>query len=338
MNRSEKIMINPQPPAPGQGPNLDQATNRQSSFRRYAVPAALVVGGVTVGSFLAPIGFASAQEDGDDQVDQADQGAETDDDDRGRGDGRRGGPHAHIARGARLEVLTDSLGLDADELRAALAEGKSLADVAAEQGVAVEDLSAALVAEAEERIDDAVAEGMLDAERAEDMKAGLAERIDDHINRVPGERAGGEFGPGKGKRGPGGVFGDRAEMGTELAEFLGLSTDELRAAFTNGRSLADVADEQDVSEEALVDFLLERLEERLDQAVEDEKIDAGRAEQMLEDAEERIQDHIDDVPGDHQHHGRRGHGRHGGLKGFGSDGADDDTTDTGVTNDTSFQA
>ncbi len=329
-------MSNREPSTPGHGPNPDQATDRQSSLRRYAVPAALVVGGVTVGSFFAPIGFASAQEDGDDQADHT---AETDDDDgdRGRGHGRRG-PHGRLARGAQLDVLTETLGLDADELRAALAEGKSLATIAAEQGVAVEDLSAALVAQAEERIDDAVADGLLDAERAEDMKANLAERIDDHINRIPGERAEGEFGPGKGRRGPGGLFGDRAEMGAELAEFLGLSTDELRAAFADGQSLADVADGQDVSEEALVEFLLGQLEERLDQAIEDKKIDAERAEQMLEDAEERIQDHIDDVPGEHQRHGRRGHGRHGGPKGFGSDGSDDDTPDTGVTNNTSFQA
>jgi hypothetical protein len=127
-------------------------------------------------------------------------------------------------------------------------------------------------------------------------------------------------------------------MGTELAKFLGLSTDELREAFADGRSLADVADGQDVSEEALVEFLLGRLEERLDQAVADDKIDAERAEQMLENAEERIQDHIDDVPRDHEHHGRRGHGRHGGFNGFDSDGSDGDTPDTGVTNDTSFQA
>ncbi len=329
-------MSNPQPSTHGHGPNPDQATDRQSSWRRYAVPAALVAGGVTVGSVFAPIGFASAQEDGDDQADRT---AETDHDegDWGRGHGRRG-LQGHPARGAELEVLTETLGLDAGELRAALAEGRSLADIAAEQGVAVEDLSAALAAEAEERIDDAVADGMLDAERAEDMKANLAERIGDNINRIPSERAEGQFGPGEGRRGPGGLFGDRAEMGAELAEFLGLSTDELREAFADGRSLADVAEGQDVSEEALVEFLLGRLEERLDQAVEDEKIDAERAEQMLENAEERIQDHVDDVPGDHEHHGRRGHGRHGGFKGFDSGGSDNDTPDAGVTNNTSFQA
>lgn len=339
-------MTNPESSSPTQGPGPDQAGEQRSTLRRYALPAALVIGGVTAGSFFAPVGLASAQEDTDDQSDDTsesdnDSESETDDDadadvedGNRRGHGPRGG-HGHRGWHVQVDVLTDILGLDAEELRAAFADGKSLADIAAEQGVDVEELSAALVSAAEERIDEAVADGALDAERAEEMKAGLSERIDEHINNTPSERADGE-----GPRGRRGVIGGRGDVGAELAEFLGLDSEELRAAFAEGKSLADVAAEQNVSEDDLVGFLMGQLEERLDQAVADEKLDADRAEQLLEDAEERIQDHIDDVPGDRAEHGvRGGRGHHGGQGSFDDDsGSEDESSDTGVTNNTSFQA
>lgn len=96
--------------------------------------------------------------------------------------GPRGGfGHGHGERGVALTAAADALGLTTDELRAALADGSTLADVAEDQGVAVDDLVAALVAAAEERIDDAVADGRLTAEEAEQRKAELTERMTERV-------------------------------------------------------------------------------------------------------------------------------------------------------------
>lgn len=123
----------------------------------------------------------------------------------GAGDGRHGG---HGGHGANLDTAAEALGLTTDELRDALADGSTLADVAAAQGVAVEDLVAALVAEAEERLDEAVADGRLDAAEADELKAGLTERITERVESG-GPAGGGHHGwGGQGRHGGmGGMHG-----------------------------------------------------------------------------------------------------------------------------------
>lgn len=162
-----------------------------SKLKRLAIPTALVVGGVTAGSFLAPIGLASAQEsdsdtpdtdetDADVTVDEETEGTEDDHHHRGRHGRGKGG----VFRGG-LDTLEETLGLSAEEIRAGFAEGKTLADLAAEQGVSTDALADALVAQATERIDAAVADGKIDEDRAATAKENLEDRIDAAIEAEP---------------------------------------------------------------------------------------------------------------------------------------------------------
>jgi polyhydroxyalkanoate synthesis regulator phasin len=156
---------------------------------------------------------------------QADAVAETLADDMGPGGRGHGfGPghgFGHGGPGAGISTAAEALGLTVDELRDALADGTTLADVAATQGVPTEDLVAALVAAAEERIDEAVADGRLDAAEAAERTADLAERVTDHVeNGMPvgghhggGMRSGGGMGPGGGVGGGGGGTGGGGGMG-----------------------------------------------------------------------------------------------------------------------------
>ena len=279
-----------------------------SNLKRFLVPGALVVGGVTVGSLLAPVALASADDDtgstDSSSETDSDQSVEsTDDDERHRtGKGLRARHRIwHRARALAGDVVTETLGMTGEELRSALSEGKSLADIAVEQGVPVEDLTAALVGAAEERIDQAVAAGNLDEERGEKIKAELAERIDEHVNRVHD----GSTGPrGEGHWHRHGKHGHGAQA---VAEFLGMTTEELRAAHEDGQTLAEIAQSQGVSEDELVDFLLSKLQDRLDMAAENGRIDADQVEQILGEAETRIEEHIN---GERDGEGRlgRGHG------------------------------
>lgn len=271
-----------------------------SDLKRFIVPGALVIGGVTVGSMLAPIGFAAAQDDdtdsdGTDSVEESESvtdGDEEESDWRGR-IGRRSGVRGH---GPGLDVLTETLGLEADELRDALQDGKSLADIATEQGVSVDELKAALQQAAEERIDQALADGHIDEEKAAELKATLAEHVEAHINRSPTE----------GRRGHGHRSGGKLGLGSEaaeqhraaLAEFLGLTTEDLQVAFENGQSLAETAQAQGISEDELVAYLLQGLEERLDDAVENGKLDADHVADILENAEARIEQRVNAEPGE----------------------------------------
>jgi CRISPR/Cas system-associated endoribonuclease Cas2 len=103
-----------------------------------------------------------------------------------------------------LSIVADTLGMTTDELLAALDDETSIADVAAAQGVDVEDVVDALMERATERIQVAVENGRLTQEEADARLAQLRERVTERINE-PGlpER------PDRGERGPRGERPER---------------------------------------------------------------------------------------------------------------------------------
>jgi transposase-like protein len=100
-------------------------------------------------------------------------------DHRGHHDGGPGGPGG---RGPGLDAAADAIGITTDELRTALQDGSTLAEVAAAHDVTTQALIDALVADATTHLDEAVANGRIDAARAEEMKANLVERITARVN------------------------------------------------------------------------------------------------------------------------------------------------------------
>jgi ribosome-interacting GTPase 1 len=165
-----------------------------------------------------------------------------------------------------LSVAAEALGMTEDELRTALEEdGTSIADVAADQGVEVQKVVDALVADANARIDKAVTDGDLEADRAEELKSGLADRITEMVNgEFRGDR-GGRAGPFGGHgRGIGG-----ADLGV-AAEALGMTEDELRTALEeDGKSIADVAADKDVDPQKVIDALVASATENLEERITD---------------------------------------------------------------------
>ncbi|MGY2066084.1 hypothetical protein [Blastococcus sp. SYSU DS0619] len=81
-----------------------------------------------------------------------------------------------------LSAAAGALGLTEEELRTALEpDGTTLADVAEDQGVAAEDLVDALVLAEEERIAEAVEEGRLTQEQADERLADVETRVTERI-------------------------------------------------------------------------------------------------------------------------------------------------------------
>ncbi len=79
------------------------------------------------------------------------------------------------------------VGTDAEGLKAALSEGKTLAQIAVENGVEVQSVIDSLVERANERIDAAVEAGKLTEEEAETKKSQAAEKIEDVVNNGFGD-------------------------------------------------------------------------------------------------------------------------------------------------------
>jgi hypothetical protein len=177
-----------------------------------------------------------------------------------------GGPGKRFGR-IDLGVAAEALGMTEDELRTALEEdGTSIADVAADKGVEVQKVVDAIVADVNARIDQAVTDGDLEADRAEELKSGLADRVTEMVN---GEFRGGRGGPGHGHgRGHGRGIGG-ADLGV-AAEALGMTEDELRTALEeDGTSIADVAADQDVDVQKVIDALVASATENLEERITD---------------------------------------------------------------------
>jgi len=102
------------------------------------------------------------------------------------GPGRFGHFH-HFARFPALRAAAEYLGLAEEELRERLRDGDTLAEVAKAEGKAVDGLVDALVADAEKRLDDAVAAGKLTPAQADELADRLYHRMTDLVNgELPG--------------------------------------------------------------------------------------------------------------------------------------------------------
>ena len=113
---------------------------------------------------------------------------------------RPGGPRGH--RGPHFGAIADFLGMEREEFREALQEYDTLADLAEANGSSGEELVEFLVSQAEERLAQAVENGRITQDEADEKLADIEERITEKVNsEIPelGSRPGGRRGPGGGE-------------------------------------------------------------------------------------------------------------------------------------------
>jgi hypothetical protein len=109
----------------------------------------------------------------------------------GRGSGGHHGGPGMFGRGVASEALTDLLGLDAQDLRAQLRDGATLAEIAIAQGVSPEAVVDELVGELAARVGNAVEKGRIDQAEADEKLAEAEAKITDMVeNGRPGRHAG----------------------------------------------------------------------------------------------------------------------------------------------------
>ena len=167
---------------------------------------------------------------------------------------------AHDGRGGdHLEVAATALGMTTTELQTAMAGGSSLAQVAAQKGVAVQKVIDALVADVKADINQAVTDGKLTQAEADVRLAEVATRVTAMVNgegRSFGDRQGGRG--GKGRHGFG-MHGDSAVLETVL----GMSSAEIRAGLESGKTIADLAKEKGVNVQKVIDAPTEEARARI---------------------------------------------------------------------------
>ena len=290
--------------------NKDSASSpRRKLVNTAAVTLALAGGGIAGAVVGAPL-ISSAQSDDttattEDTTATTDATAPTDDttatdettksndaktSDNGDGercDGPRMGHHGP-GDGFAVETITDLLGIEASDLFDALRDGKTLAEVAEDNGVSTDELVTALVDEAEARIDERVTDGDLTADEAAELKADLQDRITDRVNAELGE-----FGPRMGHHGP----GDGVAIET-ITDLLGIEVSDLFDALRDGKTLAEVAEDNGVSTDELVTALVDEAEARIDERVTDGDLTADEAADLKADLQDRITERVNAEPGE----------------------------------------
>jgi hypothetical protein len=147
-----------------------------------------------------------------------------------------------------------------------------------------------------EMVDEAVAAGRISKEAGDKLK----ERIDAGQPVFPRAGPGGPGRPGApGKPGqpgrPGPLFpGLQVEM-KAIADFLGMTPQELGQELRSGKSLAQVAQAKGKSRDELKAFLVNQAKTRLDKAVADGKLTRERADAMLKRFEQQVDQLIDRI-------------------------------------------
>jgi prolyl-tRNA editing enzyme YbaK/EbsC (Cys-tRNA(Pro) deacylase) len=152
-----------------------------------------------------------------------------------------------------LADLADVIGISTDDLRAALRDGQTLAQVAEANGVDPQRVVDVLVANGTERLDAAVASGRIDQETADERKASLPDRAAALVNGELERRA---------HRHP-----RHAAAIRTAAEAIGIDAGELRAALRDGQTIAQVAEANGVDPQDVIDALVARSTERITKVV-----------------------------------------------------------------------
>lgn len=165
-------------------------------------------------------------------------------------------------------------------------ESKAVIDDAASQlGVESSELSAALKQALKNRIDEAVEDGRLTEEQADELKA----RIDaDEFPLLGGPGMlgrGVHGGPGFGRFGHFGHF----ELLETAASYLGLTEAEIREALED-KTLAEIAEEQGKTASGLVQELVATQTKRIAEAVADGRITEEQATELKAELSERMQE------------------------------------------------
>lgn len=101
---------------------------------------------------------------------------------------RNAASHVRGFVGDIMSVAADSIGISKETLVEGLKSGQSLGQIAEANGTSKADLKADLTSAVEAKLDAAVAEGKISQEQADKVSANLSERLDNLIDRVPGER------------------------------------------------------------------------------------------------------------------------------------------------------
>lgn len=181
-----------------------------------------------------------------------------------------------------LDIVTEETGLTAQEIFQQVRDGATLTEVIESNGGSVQNVTEAVLAEAETVLAEAVAEERITQERADEILTNLETRLPEILNREFELR-------GRGER-----IRDRFENGlrgnalSTISEVTGLDLREIRQAVADGATLAQVIENNGGDVAVVTEELIAQATERIDNLVAEEIITQEEADGFVTNLETRI--------------------------------------------------
>lgn len=208
------------------------------------------------------------------------------------------------------DTLATALGMTPEELREELRSGKSIAQIAEEQGKSLDDVKEAMITGFEKHLDEHVADGTLTREQADLRLEAFTSRLDQIVQKAGPLRGGRGGHDGHGRHGRGARF-----VTESLAEVLEMSVDELKEELKSGKTIAQIAEAQKVDIDDVKKALVADVKAHLAEEVASGKHTQAEADAKLAKFESRLDDIINrvrppkgDHGGDHNRDGSSGSG------------------------------
>ena len=173
------------------------------------------------------------------------------------------------------KVVADLLGITVDALKAELKTGISMATAAVNHGVTVEALTAALTADATNRISAAVTAGTITQAKADEMIAAMPAKITTYINRTESRRGGD-------RRGRAPKVKELKLVSEELAaSAIGITKNALETELDKGQSIAMVAIANGKTAQDVIDALTTSATAAINDALATGRITQSQADAYL---------------------------------------------------------
>jgi len=209
------------------------------------------------------------------------------------------------------EIVAEALGMTVDDLTAALKDGKSVAGLAEEKGVALDTIVEAIMAPRREALAGKVAAGKLTQEQADTMLTQMEENVRERLQETGLLLS----------QGPAGRMMRAERLGWQMhgqldivAETLGMTQEDLLAELQGGKTVAQVAEEKGVALDTIVEAVMAPRRQVLAEKVAQGELTQEQADTMLVQMQENITERLQQTwqPGEMMERGGMGGGRMGG--------------------------